>query len=160
MTNFRESFNILFFSFRFEYRTRNLQGTKRYKQTKAKTRHRNRADREARGVDLWKLCGPCGNSFRWTGWLPEDSLSRFAIQWVKARHSHQWKGNGVPNRRDFYKRLIWFNSPILTTKMPQELHKWVFERNLQWALVKTQEQGTSLHFLMMLYLWIVNFKPF
>ena len=64
MTNFGESFNILFFSFRFEYRTRNLQGTKRYKQTKAKTRHRNRADREARGVGLWKLCGPCGNSFR------------------------------------------------------------------------------------------------
>lgn len=47
----------------------------------------------------------------------------FAIQRFKARRSQQMKEMATQSGDDFHTSLIWFNSPILTTKMPQELDK-------------------------------------
>ena len=55
-------------------------------------------------------------------WLTSGRLA-FAIQCVKARHSQLMKEMAAQSREDFHTCLIWFNSPILTTKMPQELDK-------------------------------------
>ena len=55
-------------------------------------------------------------------WLTSGRLA-FAIQCVKARHSQLMKEMAAQSGEDFHTCLIWFNSPILTTKMPQELHK-------------------------------------
>ena len=55
-------------------------------------------------------------------WLTSGRLT-FAIQRFKARRSQQMKEMAAQSREDFDICLIWFNSPILTTKMPQELDK-------------------------------------
>ena len=87
-------------------------------------------------------------------WLTSGRLAS-AIQHFKARRSQQMKEMAAQIGEDFHTCFIWFNSPILTTKMPHNwmkpLQKRVFERNPLRSLVKTHEEGTSLHFLMMLY---------
>ena len=56
-------------------------------------------------------------------WLTSGRLT-FAIQRFKARRSQQMKEMAAQRGgEDFHTCLIWFNSPILTTKMPQELDK-------------------------------------
>ena len=55
-------------------------------------------------------------------WLTSGRLT-FAIQRFKARRNQQMKEMAAQSREDFHICLIWFNSPILTTKMPQELDK-------------------------------------
>ena len=96
-------------------------------------------------------------------WLISGRLA-FAIQCVKARHSQLMKE--MTTQIEGISTQVWSGLILLVwlrkchRNWIKPLHKRVFERNLSRSLVKTHEGGISLHFLMMLYLWIVNFKPF
>ena len=80
----------------------------------------------------------------------------FAIQRFKARRSQQMKEMAAQSGRTISTHvwsglilLFWLRKCHRNWIKP--LQKRVFERNPLRSLVKTNEEGTSLHFLMMLY---------